>query len=136
MCDNQLISGHRFAEHLKHSDYTELRKTLMDAGILKFKKRPGRGLPQAAEGALWGTDARRTGWFPFRDVTRSGRVRGTGCFPFRDVTRSGRVRGTGCFPFRDVTRPGRVRGTGWFPFRDVTRSGRVRRNRSDNELGL
>ena len=42
-------------------------------------KRTGRERSQAVERALFrGTDARRTGWFPFRDVTKSGRVKREG----------------------------------------------------------
>ena len=42
-------------------------------------KKTGRESSQAVERALfrW-TDARRTGWFPFRDVTKSGKVRRKG----------------------------------------------------------
>ena len=59
MCENQLISSLRFAEHLKQCC------TQKDCyGHLQMKK-TGREIPQAVSRALfrW-TDMRRTGWFP------------------------------------------------------------------------
>ena len=72
-CVNQLISSHRLREHLEQC-CTQNSERLLGTPI--DEKKTGRERSKTAEMALfrW-IDERRTGWFPFPGVTKSGRVR-------------------------------------------------------------
>ena len=71
MCENQLIPSHWFAKRAVHT----VHRTRKDCYGRREMKKYGRERSQAAERVLfrW-TDARRTEWFPFCGVPKSGRV--------------------------------------------------------------
>ena len=71
--ENQLMSSRQFLEHLEEC-CTQNSERLLGTPI--DEKKTGRERSKTAEMALfrW-IDERRTGWFPFPGVTKSGRVR-------------------------------------------------------------
>ena len=68
VCDNQMISSHRFEEDLKQS-CTQNSERLLRTPVAEKD-----GWKKMAS-SFWWTDVRRTGWFPFDGgVAKSGRV--------------------------------------------------------------